>query len=146
MAKIDRFEDIEAWQKAHELTREVYRLTSQGAFAKDFGFRDQIRRAAVSISNPLSIGRLATSNPLKNWPAVSLKRAGTRNSELLVLYKNEVGFPHGEIEDILNLSDPPYYTACPNPFVRDFIAHWSNEQRGLRTESDNSALSPQHWR
>ncbi len=38
--------------------------------------------------------------------------------------KDEVGFPHGEIEDILNLSDPPYYTACPNPFIADFIKHY----------------------
>ncbi len=32
-------------------------------------------------------------------------------------------FPHGEDEDILRMSDPPYYTACPNPFIADFIAH-----------------------
>ena len=34
------------------------------------------------------------------------------------------GFPIGEDEDILNLSDPPYYTACPNPWIADFIAEW----------------------
>lgn len=34
------------------------------------------------------------------------------------------GFPIGEDIDILNLSDPPYYTACPNPFIADFIAHY----------------------
>jgi len=34
------------------------------------------------------------------------------------------GFPIGEDEDILNLSDPPYYTACPNPWIADFIARW----------------------
>jgi hypothetical protein len=34
------------------------------------------------------------------------------------------GFPIGEDKDILNLSDPPYYTACPNPFIEDFIAHY----------------------
>ncbi len=33
------------------------------------------------------------------------------------------GFPIGEDEDILALSDPPYYTACPNPFIDDFIKH-----------------------
>jgi DNA modification methylase len=33
------------------------------------------------------------------------------------------GFPIGEDEDILALSDPPYYTACPNPFIQDFIKH-----------------------
>lgn len=34
------------------------------------------------------------------------------------------GFPNGSDEDILNLSDPPYYTACPNPWIGDFIAEW----------------------
>lgn len=34
------------------------------------------------------------------------------------------GFPIGEDEDILALSDPPYYTACPNPFIADFIKHY----------------------
>ena len=34
------------------------------------------------------------------------------------------GFPIGEDEDILALSDPPYYTACPNPWIGDFIAEW----------------------
>ena len=34
------------------------------------------------------------------------------------------GFPLGEDEDILNLSDPPYYTACPNPWIGDFIEHY----------------------
>ncbi|MDK2846223.1 MAG: hypothetical protein PWR18_825, partial [Synergistales bacterium] len=41
--------------------------------------------------------------------------------DLLQLWKDEVGFPHGKIEDILNLSDPPYYTACPNPFMEKFL-------------------------
>jgi hypothetical protein len=34
------------------------------------------------------------------------------------------GFPIGEIEDILALSDPPYYTACPNPFLAEIIEQW----------------------
>jgi hypothetical protein len=46
------------------------------------------------------------------------------SKDLLQRWKDEVGFPHGEIEDILNLSDPPYYTACPNPFIADFIKHY----------------------
>ena len=47
--KIERFEDIQAWQKARELTRMVYSVTGQGTFARDFGLRDQIRRAAGSV-------------------------------------------------------------------------------------------------
>lgn len=49
MPKIERFEDIQAWQKARVLVREVYAVSNIGRFAKDFGLRDQIRRAVVSI-------------------------------------------------------------------------------------------------
>ena len=52
MATIHRFEDIEAWKEARLLVSEIYRVSDTGAFARDFGLRDQIRRAAVSnISN-----------------------------------------------------------------------------------------------
>jgi hypothetical protein len=37
------------------------------------------------------------------------------------------GFPIGEDEDILALSDPPYYTACPNPFLEDFVLHYGTK-------------------
>jgi len=51
-------------------------------------------------------------------------RHADSNKDLLQRWKDEVGFPHGSIEDILSLSDPPYYTACPNPFIADFIKHY----------------------
>lgn len=38
------------------------------------------------------------------------------------------GFPIGSDEDILNLSDPPYYTACPNPWIADFIEEWESQK------------------
>lgn len=38
------------------------------------------------------------------------------------------GFPIGSDEDILNLSDPPYYTACPNPWIANFIAEWESQK------------------
>src|SRR5690554_2191704 len=41
------------------------------------------------------------------------------------------GFPVGADEDILALSDPPYYTACPNPFAADFISHYGSEYDSL---------------
>ncbi len=56
MAAFSRFEDILAWQKARELTRSVYELTSQSDFAKDFELRGQIRRAAVSIMANIAEG------------------------------------------------------------------------------------------
>jgi DNA modification methylase/DNA-directed RNA polymerase subunit RPC12/RpoP len=42
--------------------------------------------------------------------------------------KKDEGFPFGEDEDVINLSDPPYYTACPNPWLNDFIAEWEKEK------------------
>jgi four helix bundle protein len=48
MPTFRRFQDIEAWQKARELTKVVYELSGRGQFAKDFGLRDQIRDASVS--------------------------------------------------------------------------------------------------
>ncbi|HET9913785.1 MAG TPA: four helix bundle protein, partial [Anaerolineales bacterium] len=48
MSLITRFEEIQAWQEARKLVRMIYQLTSSGMFAKDFGLRDQIQRAAVS--------------------------------------------------------------------------------------------------
>jgi four helix bundle protein len=47
--KIERFEDLIAWQKARELTKNIYKITKRGDFSKDFGLRDQIRRSSVSI-------------------------------------------------------------------------------------------------
>lgn len=44
------------------------------------------------------------------------------------------GFPIGEDDDIINLSDPPYYTACPNPWLNDFIAEWEKEKEQLERE------------
>jgi four helix bundle protein len=56
MGKIQKFEDILAWQKARELTREVYARSKTGAFAKDFGLKDQIQRASVSIMGNVAEG------------------------------------------------------------------------------------------
>jgi four helix bundle protein len=49
MATVQCFEEIEAWQKARELTKKICYFSGKGKFGKDFGLRDQIRRAAVSI-------------------------------------------------------------------------------------------------
>lgn len=49
------------------------------------------------------------------------------------------GFPIGEDEDIIRLSDPPYYTACPNPWLNDFIAEWEEEKKKLEAEGKRKA-------
>jgi len=55
-AKVERFEDLIAWQKARELTKRIYQCTSTGSFARDYGLRDQIRRASVSVMSNIAEG------------------------------------------------------------------------------------------
>ena len=54
--RIERFEEINAWQEARKLTNMVYEVTKHQNFAKDFGLRDQVRRAAVSIMSNIAEG------------------------------------------------------------------------------------------
>ncbi len=56
MATFKKFEEIECWKKARELTRRIYEVSGKGNFAKDFGLKDQIRRAAVSIMSNIAEG------------------------------------------------------------------------------------------
>jgi four helix bundle protein len=54
--KIKKFEEIDSWKKARKLTNEVYEVTQTGGFARDFGLKDQIRRAAVSVLSNIAEG------------------------------------------------------------------------------------------
>ena len=74
-----------------------------------------------------AVARMAA---VKHWPMgdearlrglAERMRHADSSKDMLQLWKDEVGFPHGEIDDILDLSDPPYHTACPNPFLDAFV-------------------------
>ena len=56
MPTIKRFEDIQAWQKAREITANIYQITRDSEFSRDFGLRDQIRRASVSTMSNIAEG------------------------------------------------------------------------------------------
>ncbi|WP_251964065.1 four helix bundle protein [Salinibacter ruber] len=56
MATIERFEELEVWKTARKLTKRVYEHTQQEPFAKDFGLRDQIQRASVSVMSNIAEG------------------------------------------------------------------------------------------
>ena len=60
--KIEQFEDIEAWQLAREMTRQVYAVTKHGEFWRDFSLRDQIRAAAGSSMHNIAEGFDSESN------------------------------------------------------------------------------------
>ena len=80
MSGIKRFEDIEAWREARQLVRDVYEISSVGIFAKDFGLRDQIRRAAVSVmSNIVKASSVVVTRSFRNfclWRKLLVERSG----------------------------------------------------------------------
>lgn len=62
MATIKRFEEIKAWQEARELAKLVYKVTRGIAIAKDYGLKDQIQRAAVSVGSNIAEGFARNGN------------------------------------------------------------------------------------
>ncbi len=56
MSKIERFEDIQAWQEARSLTNEIYTVSGSGQWGKDYALRDQIRRASISVMSNIVEG------------------------------------------------------------------------------------------
>jgi four helix bundle protein len=56
MSKIEKVEDLISWQKSKDLTIEIYKITKNSSFSKDFGLCNQIQRAAVSIPSNIAEG------------------------------------------------------------------------------------------
>jgi four helix bundle protein len=94
MGTIKKFEDIEAWQKGRELKQAVYCHSKRGEFARDFALRDQIRRAAMSVTANIAEG---------------FERGGNR--EFIQFLSNSKG-SCGEVQDHL-------YTALDEQYVTE---------------------------
>lgn len=87
MATIRQFEDIEAWQVARELTRAIYTCSNSGPFARDFGLRDQIRRASVSIMSNIAEGfERGGSAEFTQFLAIAKGSAGEVEAQLYVAF------------------------------------------------------------
>ncbi len=63
MSTIERFEDLQSWQKARILTNFIYDLTEKEKFSKDFGQKRQIQRASSSVMHNIAEGFDAGTNP-----------------------------------------------------------------------------------
>lgn len=85
MAKFERFEEILSWQKARRLTKRTYEVTAEGAFSRDFGLRDQLRRAVVSIMANIAEGFGRRSNKdFANFLVIAHASAAEAQSHLYV--------------------------------------------------------------
>jgi four helix bundle protein len=83
MGTITRFEDIEAWQLARDLCLQIFNVTSDGAFSKDFALRDQIKRASGSIMDNIAEGfERDGSTEFKQFLSIAKGSAGEVKSQL----------------------------------------------------------------
>ena len=95
--KVQRFEDLIAWQKARELTKRVYQLTRMEPFCRDFGLANQIQRSAVSIMSNLAEGfERGSSSDFHKFIVIAKASCAEVRSQLYVAldigYLNEDSF------------------------------------------------------
>ncbi len=85
MARVERFEELDAWKQARQLTNNIYDLTDGPPFAKDFALRDQIRRAAVSILSNIAEGfERGSDTEFRNFLVIAKGSAGEVRAQLYV--------------------------------------------------------------
>lgn len=102
---IERFEDLIAWQKARKLTRDIYQITRQGSFAKDFGLSGQIQRAAVSIMSNVAEGfERGSRAEFHQFLSVAKASCAEVRSQLYVAF--DVGYlDRAEFDDLLTQAE-----------------------------------------
>lgn len=99
--KVERFEDLIAWQKARQLTVEIYRITAGGECSRDFGLRDQIRRAAVSVMSNIAEGfDKGSRGEFHQFLVIAKASCAEVRSQLYVA--QDVGYVNQETFDNLN--------------------------------------------
>lgn len=101
--KVERFEDLIAWQKARHLAAEIYRVSAQGDFSRDFGLRDQIRRAAVSAMSNIAEGfDRGSRSEFHQYLVIAKASCAEVRSQLYVA--QDVGYIDQEIFDSVSSS------------------------------------------
>jgi len=115
--KIERFEDIEAWQLARELTRKVYSLTKKPQFARDYGLKGQIQDAAGSTMHNTAEGFDSESNPeFVRFLRYSKRSCTEVQSELYVALDQEY-ITNSEFQDVYD------HAARTRAAIRGFIKY-----------------------
>jgi four helix bundle protein len=108
MGKIEKFEDLPVWKDAVRIAVKVYHVSSRGSLSKDYASRDQIRRAALSISNNIAEGfEYNNHRQFARFLRYSKGSAGELRSNLLIM-KEAMLLPEDDYlllqDDLVNLS------------------------------------------
>ncbi len=124
MGRIRRFEDIQAWQKARELVQGIYEISADGEWGRDFGLKDQVRRAAVSVMSNIAEGFGRQSN--RDFARfLDIARGSATEVQSLLYVSLDIGYiSQAECDRLYTLTDETialitkfttYLRTSPNP-------------------------------
>lgn len=126
--RIDRFEDIEAWQLARELAGKVYGLTKKASIARDFGLRGQIQNAAGSCMHNIAEGFDSESNPEFVRFLRYAKRSCTEVQSELYVAMDQQYITKEEFQDVYD------HAGRTRATIRGFIKYLLNYKQDKRKE------------
>jgi four helix bundle protein len=135
--KIERFEDIEAWQLARELTRKVYELTKKPRFTRDFGLKRQIQDAAGSSMHNIAEGFDSETNPDFVRFLRYAKRSCTEvQSELCVAWDQQY-ITEAEFQNVYDFAGRT--RAAIRGFIKYLVSYAKSQQKNDTPEIMNAA-------
>jgi four helix bundle protein len=105
MATIERFEDLKAWQKARELTREVYLLCDSGALGRDFNLRNSLCRATTNCMSKIAEGYALRDRQLFASQLDKARGYAIETQSLFYVAKDNHHLPEEEFARLFQLTD-----------------------------------------
>jgi len=132
MATAKRFEDLEVWQRSRELANLIYAFSKDGTFSRDFGLRDQIRRAAVSIMSNIAEGfESSTQQTFTKYLGHAKASAGEVRAQLYIV-KDQGYISEEEFEKAFAMAE-----ICSKQLAR-FIQYLRNQPNNRRVQEDDA--------
>lgn len=132
MTGITRFEEIEAWKTSRQLTNVVYEAGNQTGFNRDFGLRDQIRRASVSVMSNIAEGfESRTDVQFINFLGMAKASAGEVRAQIYVALDQHY-ISEEQFRNLYGLAE-----TCARQIAR-FIAYLETNPRKRRISEDPS--------
>ncbi|MCB9111258.1 MAG: four helix bundle protein [Anaerolineales bacterium] len=135
MTTAKRFEDLEVWQRAKDLTNLIYKYSADGSFSRDFGLRDQMRRASVSIMSNIAEGfESQTQAMFIKYLGHAKGSAGELRAQLYIA-KDQGYISEESFSEMFSLSE-----ICSKQLAR-FIQYLENQPNARRMREDGAEYS-----
>ncbi len=132
MATAKRFEDLEVWQRSRELANLIYGFSKDGTFSRDFGLRDQVRRAAVSVMSNIAEGfESSTQQTFIKYLGHAKASAGEVRAQLYIV-KDQGYISAEEFQKAFEMAE-----ICSKQLAR-FIQYLKNQPNNRRVQEDDA--------